>query len=1541
MNTTLHSVLPSNRLSTQVQSLLSRVLSHAAVRLCRQNALLLVTVPLVAGVSFLALSQSTPPSIPAINLSSDPLYAATTGDKPALALALSVEFPTVGAQYVDPDNNNSGNSDDVTYSPTIEYLGYYDAESCYTYDDAGTGAPTGQASNYKRFVRRGPAIPLTTPDTTNPTWTSRMCWNGSTSYSKDDGTTPTSSTTSNDAFSGNFLNWASSSAIDMLRLSLTGGDRVIDEPNLTILQRAIIPDGDPISMGNSSNFPSKQLYKNGTSRAITSANFASPSYASGVPYFGAVPSSMATAAGTNDIFVANTLNRIYFGTSKSGNNSSGFSAYQLGGGSASSLPSDATACANENQTCTFTGTMDIWYGANSSWKIINSSSGSISCNNATFTDPIVGTAKKCYYRTPGALPSTGSLNSDGYFFARVQVCDRDASTYALKDKRYWNLCTQYSDGASTPHAAYKPTGVVQKYSNQLRLSAFGYLMDQTTDRYGGVLRAPMKFVGPKKYDKDGNEVSGGNPNKEWNTTTGVFNANPDSNATVATTDGRGAYLSGVINYVNQFGRTGSVAGRYKKYDPIGELHYQALRYLQGLQPSSAAISGLPGTTGLYDGFPAYTTWTDPYGDGRTTSSDPNAYACLKSNIVVIGDINAWDYNSRLPAADAANNIPDIAYWQGIASKFESGTSGSYVDGQGHSRNIANPFTTTTSDMTSASGNVSIVGSAYWAHTHDIRGDSWTNATPAGTAGDTLRRPGLRVKTFTFDVNEYGGSNNASTRRSSNQLFRAAKYGGFESDPSNSAKNPYNTYGNPFVNEKDGQPNKYVWEDTDTRPSRVGEANTYFLQSDARGVLSAFDDIFSRASTSAYNIGGGANNNKNTYSTNSTIFQGKFDTSDWSGDLEASLTTTHALVWSASSRLGAMTSPVGSRKIFVGKSGATASPVATAFQWADLESSLQKALDKPSPSATADGLGQDRVSYLRGDKSKEGSPFRARTKLLGDIVNSGVVYSGQPSSQISSSSYASFVSANAARTPAVFVGANDGMLHGFNATTGDELLAYIPSWVAPNLSALTNADYGTSTMPHQSYVDAMPAVAEAQVGSAGTAADWKTVLVGGTGAGGQGVFALDVTDPTTFSADKVMWEFTDADDPDLGNVTGKPQILKLRTSAYNAPTLTYKWFAVVGSGVNNYQNDGVGRYSTTGKPTLFLLDLSKPVGTAWTLGSNYYKVQLPIDSTLSAIKATGLINFTVELGPSGEVALMYMGDLHGNLWKLDFSLSAGTSAWNIDKLSSFNNGTSPYPMFIAKDGSTTTANVQSIVAAPLIAAGPDTDTRFIFFGTGKYYEASDKSSTGIQTLYSVYDNGSTTGDTLNSGDTRASAISGRLRLRQGTADASTQLVTTAAFIPGRADTDTDVTPFAKIIRSGWYADLPTSGERQISDATLDRLSSLAYVNSLIPGSASASGCSAGNDSGRTYMIDVAMGSGMSIESKVGLLGEVMVIERPDLTGKMTTDSTSDSTGGLVTARVKDVFQLGSKGWVKIGESRLAAKARRLSWRQVHNYQDLKH
>ncbi|CAN7664659.1 PilC/PilY family type IV pilus protein [Variovorax paradoxus] len=1437
----------------------------------RPRTLAWLAFPAVAAtiaLSFAGIS-STAPNIKAIALASDPLYATTSGDKPALALALSVEYPTVGAQYT------PGGDTDNTYSNLTEYIGYYDAYACYSYNDAPAETPaTGfSATDYKRFDRI-----LTS------TRTDRKC---------------------DDGFSGNFLNWASSSAIDMLRLALSGGDRYIDTPDLTILQRAVLPNGDPICMWNSTNFPAKQLTRNGGGAGT---------------YWGAVPQRMVNAAGPNDIWVANTLNRIYFGTAKGGacTNTSGYTlgAVATGTGPFSfngNLPTGANKCADENGTCNFNkNSREVWYGAGTTW-MVGQFKNSAACTNAVFTDPAPGVGKACYTVAANTTPrSTSGLNSDGFFYSRVKVCEKNASGN-LADSRDYTFCTKY------PNGNYKPTGTVQKYSDQLRLSAFGYLLDQTNSadtggRYGGVLRAPMKYVGAKTFDINGTEntPTGGNAAAEWNATTGVFAANPDSSTLTGTNAGFG--VSGVINYLNKFGRTG-VAGKYKKYDPVSELYYESLRYLQGLQPSDIATSGI--TTAMYDGYPVFTTWDDPYGDGRSSSSN---YACLKSNIVVIGDINTHD-GSHYPGTNVAANIPDLTAWTTVVKNFEKGVDTTYRDGQ----NVEQHTTGNPNTNANPRGEA-IIGYSYWAHTHDIRGTAWT-------AEPTKQRPGLRVKSFFFDVNEYGDQNDAATRRNRNQFFTSAKYGGFESDPANNGSKPFNTFGNPFKRQ-DGTVDANVWQD----PARPGEASTYYLQSSARSVLSAFDSIFSRASTSARSIAGSAVQSKSLQTSNS-VYQGAFDTSDWSGDLLAqSITITNGNVsisptptWSATARLALLSAPDTTRNIVIGRPG-NAVPKATNFAWGSLTTAQQTDLNKITPSATADSLGSDRVSYLRGSNAREGAPFRRRNnKLLGDIINSGVVYSGAPVNNINSSTYAAFRTANLNRTPAVFVGANDGMLHGFNAATGDELFGYIPSWMTPKLAALTDADYVSS---HQSYVDGPPVVAEAQVGSAGTSADWKTVLVSGTGAGGRGVFALDVTDPTTFGASKVMWEFTQDDDVDMGFVVGQPQILKMRTSAPSATTATYKWFAVVASGVNNYTKvNSAGNFST-GNPALFLLDLSKAPETAWTLGTNYYKVELPLDTTLAVTKAPGLLNFKAAIATGGnrEVAQIFAGDLHGNMWKLDFR-SHGTSEWNMANLSAFKNATSnaPYPLFVAKDGD---GNVQPISMAPtLVAATNNINAIQVAFGTGKYLEVDDRSSTAQNSFYVVYDDGTSVADATPNG---SGAISGRARLRAATID-STGAITVPSFTWGRATSDLTT---SSTVSSGWYMDYGST-ERQVSGALLT--GNTLIFGSLIPGtSGDSASCGVGGGSGNSYIIDVDTGTGTRRASTVGIMGQPLVIEVAS-----TVETISDSTGRRKKKITSQTIAQGSGGvgnaaggTGNTGQTSVIITAGRLSWRQINNYLDLK-
>jgi type IV pilus assembly protein PilY1 len=376
----------------------------------------------------------------------------------------------------------------------------------------------------------------------------------------------------------------------------------------------------------------------------------------------------------------------------------------------------------------------------------------------------------------------------------------------------------------------------------------------------------------------------------------------------------------------------------------------------------------------------------------------------------------------------------------------------------------------------------------------------------------------------------------------------------------------------------------------------------------------------------------------------------------------------------------------------------------------------------------------------------------------------------------------------------------------------------------------------------------------------------------------------------------------------------------------------------GSGVNNYVPDNAfgGTYSSTGKPALFLLALDKSAGTAWTAAGespNYYKISLPIDAALSGSKATGLINFQPTFGNAAEVTQVYMGDLHGNLWKLNFSLH-GSTEWSMDKLSAYNKGTiaspQPYPLYIAQTGASTPVR-QPISMAPSVVAGPlvgGIRTTYIAFATGKYLETSDNTTTGSNSLYVIYDNGSTAAD---NSPAAASVISGRSRLQSGSIDATTGAVTVPAFNWGRATSDTDATQ-----RSGWMIDfIPGTGERVVNSATVagDNL----IFGSLIPVTTTAAGpCVPAGGGGKAYVVNIDSGQGKATNSTVGLLGEPLVLEI--ISAATYTNSTT--TGRRVKTIVRQMVQQGSSGVTASETVTNTLATGRLSWRQINNYQDRK-
>ena len=371
----------------------------------------------------------------------------------------------------------------------------------------------------------------------------------------------------------------------------------------------------------------------------------------------------------------------------------------------------------------------------------------------------------------------------------------------------------------------------------------------------------------------------------------------------------------------------------------------------------------------------------------------------------------------------------------------------------------------------------------------------------------------------------------------NPLWYAAKYGGFtDSTPSTGTPRP------DLTSEWDTENNLTGATGAD------GEPDNYFNVRNPATLITALSTVFDRASTPDASAASVATNSTSLQITG-RIFQAKFSSADWSGQLLSYKINTSGVLsntseWDAGQIINSQTPT--SRVILT-----KGSTDGVAFQYDNLTGpnanagTQQNLLDKNAAIVpVTDTCGVERVAYLRGDATHEGangtftcaststiSKFRRRnTSKLGDTINSNPVYVGVPGagfSDVDHPGYSAFRSGKLTRSPVVYVGSNDGMLHGFDAsltvsvahpdgeptaTSGMEKLAYLPSAVFPNLSKLTATAYNKD---HYSFVDGSPLFADADLDSS-TSNNWRTVLVGAMGAGGKGYYALDISDPPSFS-----------------------------------------------------------------------------------------------------------------------------------------------------------------------------------------------------------------------------------------------------------------------------------------------------------------------------------------------------------------------------------------------------------------------------------------
>lgn len=461
--------------------------------------------------------------------------------------------------------------------------------------------------------------------------------------------------------------------------------------------------------------------------------------------------------------------------------------------------------------------------------------------------------------------------------------------------------------------------------------------------------------------------------------------------------------------------------------------------------------------------------------------------------------------------------------------------------------------------------------------------------------------------------------------------------------------------------------------------------------------------------------------------------------------------------------------------------------------------------------------QRMFDYLRGDDEFEASvskpSFRQRLSTLGDIINANPVYVGEaefinawPSEEVvaglpnkfgeTGKRYSDFNTAVSNRLGILYVAANDGMIHGIqtadaptsftNPLAGDELFAYIPSYIFNSaidegLHYLANPNYN-----HKNYLDLSPTVSDiytpgkTTTGTVDATYNWRTVLIGGTRGGELGFFALDVTDPTTLNvagAKKLaLWEFTEKDETvsDLGQSFSQPTMAL--TNAVDSVSGLNRWAAIFGNGYNNHLNGRGGDCNAV----LYILFMDAGLDGTWTEpntgtattvdpdSADFLKISTKNGTTYGSIPAStastdgpcnGLSTPQLaDLDGDGTVDRVYAGDVQGNMWAFDLTCGTGGCNSNSWKIAHQNAG-NPAPLFTAEDNQSPQPSTptQSITSRPALSLHYVEDTTasnspniMVYFGTGQYHSDDDKIGTSKNnTIYAIWDKGTNSGAlTLN-------------------------------------------------------------------------------------------------------------------------------------------------------------------------------------------------
>ena len=1073
----------------------------------------LMALPIMTGVGVSHAETNT-------NFANGALAGAAIQYSPNVLLALSVEFPTAGLAY---------NSNDVSigiprnYYNTISiknrYLGYFDNRKCYIYVPDAADKDASQAFAKSGYVTKRSSMYDTSKDnqeifrdtdggvintTYKPMNLNAVEYFKVSSNAVDtaDGIGLCSGNNSNE-FSGNMLNWASMTAIDIFRQALTGGNRAAtiqsnskayelgDTQNETYLRRAMVTPGRQ----NHNQFVRRFIYlPDNLLKRVMPHKYASDNISDFVSYNATSYDQYAVNRNAPDHWVRS----------------------KFGDGNAVIVVEDQGFTVNfrrfQHNVCN-----SVRWGRCSSSSPVNR-----------------------------FLPVKSRYMP---YHAVVRVCDDadSAQTYGTNHPTTSIQCTQY------PNNKYKPTGLMQERIADMRFGALGYANVPGRGIHGGVLRARMKSLlgetaimttagnATQPIKSTGERVNLG---AEVNVNTGQFIVNPD----VLDASNSRVNNSGVINYLNKFG---DYAG-YKTNDPGAELYYVAQRYLRNAGFPEEYISfkadGNQSTFTLNqikddsstswarewkDDFPIILDWDNPL--VVKDVKDVRENACRPNQIVFIGDTNTH-YDIDLPGYGNSPTDP---------LRFEPKTSTHVKDEEINVSTLADTILNLegidesrlnkgdgSSDVGAWSGNsrFGMPALAYWGHINDIQ---------KGLAGKQ------NINTFMIDVVENGDYKANYQDMMKNTYYLAAKYGSFTYDKDRTVI-PLPTERSSWTDDPEGK--------TSIPAFKKGVPRTYAIANSPENMVNALKNAInssagveavtqSRVTTDvstekAVDLIQGVSVLRSGFTEDSPTYSGTLkkqmlklvssSTDTASKGFTIVYNDNCATCWDAGKLLNGTyhnTTGWSARNVYTTVNG-TATKFATTNA-STLQSKLHEGV-----------VGTDKVDatklirYVLGDNTNESvDDLRVRSGyLMGMVINSSPASirplkanSVRAGTQTCKFSDTNFAERN--KETRYAVAANDGMLHLFNSN-GAEILAYLPNAVLPKLSSYAKKTYLNPA--HDRWLnDGTPSVNDV-CHTDGTTTEARSILIGTTGRGGNSVYALDVTNLKSPDDNNILWDFSHDD-----------------------------------------------------------------------------------------------------------------------------------------------------------------------------------------------------------------------------------------------------------------------------------------------------------------------------------------------------------------------------------------------------------------------------